>query len=102
MQDFPAFSFELISCCQPCLPRTNLPRRSPGKLFSFLCLTTISVLTLPGVCLPVWRPAATLLDCINLLDLYERSDISRDSMIKPVFGLHTYCLFAVKTKKTLY
>ena len=24
--------------------------------------TTISVLTLPGVCLPVWRPAATLLN----------------------------------------
>ena len=57
----------------------------------------ISVLTLPGICLPVWRPAATLLDCINLLDLYERSDISRDSVIKSVFGLHTYCLFAVMT-----
>ena len=26
-----------------------------------------------------------------------RFDISRDSVIKPVFGPHTYCSFAIKT-----
>jgi len=97
MQDSPAFSFELISRCQPCLFLTNLPRRSPCKLFCLLSPTAISVFSLTGVCLLVWHSAATLLDCINLLDLYKRLYISRDSVINPVFGLHTYCLFAVKT-----